>query len=157
MVWLLIARCLTLIIAGILFWSGAEHLKNPYAFLTSVLRYRLVTGQVAVVVAMVLPVLQRVIAGMMFLGIGRPHSFVWAASLLTVFTGVQLSALVRGMEIGCGCFGAANETPISWLSLGRVAVLAVLSWYLTAVSCETRKSGILPAEVPVNGSIVTQS
>lgn len=152
-VWQFIARCFALLIAGILFWSGAEHLKNPYAFLTSVLRYRLVSGQTAMVVAMALPVAQTVIAGMIFLGIGRSHAMLWAAALLTLFTGVQMSALVRGLEIGCGCFGIANETPISWLSMSRVAILAALGWCVVATRQPSVRSGGSETGVPASGLV----
>ena len=115
-------------IAGVLFWSGSEHLKNSFAFLSSVLRYRLVSGQLAVIVATTLPVFQTVLAGAIVLDIDRRRSVICAASLLSFFAIVQLSALIRGLEIGCGCFGASSDAPVSMFSIARVSALAMLGW-----------------------------
>jgi putative oxidoreductase len=124
----LIPRIVTIGIALVLVWSGVEHLKNPFAFLTSILRYRIIQGQIATFVAAVLPVFQTVLAAMMILGISRRATSLAAALLLTAFSLVQMSALLRGLDIGCGCFGASNNAPITVWSVARVSMLAAVVW-----------------------------
>lgn len=126
----IIVRGIMICVAAILFWSGVEHLRNPFAFLSSILKYKLLTERPATFVASVLPVFQTLLAGMMFLGVARRFTSFCAAGLLSLFTLVQASALARGLEIGCGCFGAASNAPITLYSVGRVATLAALAWLM---------------------------
>lgn len=127
-IWL--QRLAVIFIAVILFWSGAEHLKNPFAFLTSIVRYQIIDGIAATTLATALPIFQTVLAAMLIFGISPLRTRLCAAALLTVFTSVQISAIVRGLEVGCGCFGTANDTPITWGSVLRVGLLASLAWAL---------------------------
>jgi len=121
-------RFIAIGLAIVLFWSGVAHFKNPFAFLTSILRYKLVSGDIASVVAMALPVLQSVLAGMLVVGVGMRTAFLGTAVLLSGLTAVQASTLLRGLRIGCGCFGSGNETPITWLSVTSVAAMAGVAW-----------------------------
>ena len=77
---------------------------------------------------MALPVLQSVLAGMLVVGVGMRTAFLGTAVLLTGLTAIQASALLRGLQIGCGCFGAGNETPITWMSFTSVAAMAGMAW-----------------------------
>jgi hypothetical protein len=123
----LFVRIVAISLAAVLFWSSVEHLKNPFAFLTNVLRYRLVSGDVAAVVAMALPVVQAVLAGMLVFGAGLRTALLGTALLLSGFSAVQTSALVRDLKIACGCFGAGNETPITWSSISAVTGMACVA------------------------------
>lgn len=115
----------TLLIAGILLFSAIEHLSNPYAFLLSVLRYSVVSGTLAEWTAMVLPAFQFSLAIVM-LSFSLPRlSSTLAACLLLFFTLLQMSALIRELDISCGCFGSFSES-ISWWTVGRnLALLSV--------------------------------
>jgi hypothetical protein len=121
-------RCVGFLMALLLFWSGSEHLKNPFAFLVSILRYRLIQGDAATLVASILPVIQTVLAGMLALGVTRRVTLFSAATLMSLFACVQLSAVLRGLEIGCGCFGAGSDTPVTIWSVARVATVAAVAW-----------------------------
>jgi|GEM_PF-3287410 len=140
----MLVRGVMICVAAVLFWSGVEHLKNPFAFLSSVIRYQLLTGLPASVVAAFLPVFQTLLAGMIVLGVARRMTSLCAAVLLTLFTAVQLSALLRGLEIGCGCFGAASNAPITGYSVSRVAALAALAWLMFRLDVDDAAPGQLP-------------
>lgn len=53
----------------------------------------------------------------------RPAAAVGLA-VVAAFTAVLASALRRGVEVGCGCFGTARRTPISHVELVRNGLLA---------------------------------
>ena len=147
-------RIIELSIAGVLFWSGVEHLRNSFAFLTSLLRYQLVSGHVAVGIATILPVFQTVLAGTLVLGLFRRQMLVVAATLLTVFAIVQSIAYVRGLEIGCGCFGAGNDTPIDAFSIARVSILAAFAWIAFCFQGKETAANIA-SEIPVGNTAQT--
>jgi hypothetical protein len=61
---------------------------------------------------------------------------LFSAATLGLFTAVQATALARGLDIGCGCFGAAEQQSIDGSSLALVAGLLFcsLSGYFCWVS-----------------------
>ena len=63
-----------------------------------------------------------------------PLAFGLATLLLFVFTLALLSALRRGIETSCNCFGA-SEKPLTYYDVGRNAgfiACSLLGWWLTA-------------------------
>ena len=112
---------LTFLIAGFPHWS------NSYYFLGSIYAYKLVESGMGQIMAMGVPIIQLVLA-LCFL----TRTFLDAAHLATLFlllcfATVQTSALVRGLDISCGCFGPGHDSPIGWFSLSLVYGLLVLS------------------------------
>jgi hypothetical protein len=67
------------------------------------------------------------------LGVPNPASAAPAVGgmvvlvLLAFFTTFLVNRLRAGVEAPCACFGAAGGRPLSWLTLGRNAMLAVLA------------------------------
>jgi hypothetical protein len=47
--------------------------------------------------------------------------------LLAFFTTFLVDRLRSGVEAPCACFGASSDRPLSWLTLGRNLLLAVLA------------------------------
>jgi prepilin-type N-terminal cleavage/methylation domain-containing protein len=101
------------------------HILDPYKFLHSVLNYRLISGVYAQWMAIFIPWVQ-IFAGIaLIIGICRKGALGIAASLFTLFFLAQLTALVRGLDINCGCFGSGDH-PVSWQGcIGLVALLLV--------------------------------
>lgn len=117
---------------GMTFLRGASsHINNPYAFLHSVFNYHLLPAWIGVLVAVFLPVLQLVL--------GMVHLFwvkLWR-SAFSISTVVFLALLLaqslaysRGLNIPCGCFGPAVDSPI-----GLRTMLIPLAGLLISVSC----------------------
>jgi Methylamine utilisation protein MauE len=116
-------------LAGIViavFWlrSGLAHVTNSYYFLSSVYSYEIVGPALGIAVAVGLPALQLVLAGALLARRFLGGALLLSAGLLIVFAAVQVSALVRGLKIGCGCFGP-TERPIGGESLATTSLLLV--------------------------------
>jgi Methylamine utilisation protein MauE len=63
--------------------------------------------------------------------------------LLIVFTAVIVRALAEGSQANCGCFGGSGADQVSWLGVGRNAVLLAL-----AVVAALPVAGRYPPPVP---------
>lgn len=113
--------------------SGLAHLSNPYSFLSSIYAYELVNPWLGWVAAMALPSLQLVLAPCLVLRRFVGGAMLVSAALLGVFTLAQASALARGLQIGCGCFGAAEHQAIDGRSLALASSLLFCS--LTGYVC----------------------
>jgi hypothetical protein len=113
--------------------SSFAHLSNPYFFLSSIYQYELVGPTVGEAVAIVLPYLQLVLAVCLIARFFYGGALLSSAVLLTLFFAIQTSAVSRGLNISCGCFGASLSKSVGAESLGSVAVLlcvAVGSYYV---------------------------
>jgi len=115
--------------------SGLIHLAGPYFFLEAVLQYQLVRGLPAQLVAMTVMV-SSVVLGTAIVFYSRlgPISLGLSALLFLIFAVAQLSAVMRGLNIACGCFGATNHQ-IGWMSIGLSVSLfvtaSVMYWKLS--------------------------
>jgi putative oxidoreductase len=118
-------------LALVFIYAGALKTLDPAGFALSIDHYRLLPYPLAAAVAVYLPWLE--IAG--GVGVVWPRARLGALSLLLglclFFSGAIASALFRGLDISCGCFG--NEAGIH-ASLGvgliRSMFLAVIAWWL---------------------------
>jgi hypothetical protein len=50
-----------------------------------------------------------------------------AASMLLLFSVAMAQARMRGIDLSCGCFGAAFEAKVSWLTVARSAALGAIA------------------------------
>lgn len=107
--------------------TGFPHWSNPYYFLGSIYAYKLVAPGVGQVIAMTMPLIQLVLALCFLMRTFLDASHLVTLFLLSCFATVQTSALVRGLDISCGCFGPGHESQIGWGSLSLVYGLFVLS------------------------------
>jgi putative oxidoreductase len=124
-------RVSVLVLAVAFVLAGGSKVGDPAAFAEEVMRYQLTPWAGAVVVALWLPYLE--ILG----GIGllwrpvRAGARLVVTVLLLTFTGVLISAMVRGLNPDCGCFGRVTGpttvTQALWRDLGLLA-MATLLW-----------------------------
>lgn len=119
-------RILVKIAAGtLLTLSGTVHLTHPYAFTFSIASYRVVPDSWLTVVPFA-------VAGVTFatgvqLLVDRTPAILWfAAGLFAGFVLLQVQALVRGLDIPCGCFG---------FSMDRIGLESLSIPTLAAIGC----------------------
>lgn len=123
-----------LLVGGLFVWSASAHLANPYYFLSSVYQYELTNASVGVIVASGLPFLELLLAACLLGGACVPAAWVISCGLLLLFAGVQTSALMRNLQISCGCFGAEASQPISAMTTAWTGMLAIVAGAGAAIS-----------------------
>jgi uncharacterized membrane protein YphA (DoxX/SURF4 family) len=117
---------------GLFVWSGLLKAVDPAAFVMSVRSFRLVPDPYAAWVALGLPWLE-ILAGLAVVtGILRLGGLLLLNVSLVVFIGALISAVVRGLDVDCGCFGGKGTTS-AWEGLVRNGLLLVvggsLAWW----------------------------
>lgn len=110
-------------------YAGFIKLVNPDELLDAIANYRLVGRAFAWFAALILPPLELVCALGLCLKSWRRASASILALLMLVFIAALFSALFRGLDISCGCFGASDE-PVSYpLTILRdLALFAAACW-----------------------------
>lgn len=95
---------------GCLFIYGSlPKIRQPYDFLSSVYSYELVGPKLGMLIAMILPWLELLVGICLVGGIFIGGALLVSAGMAAMFTFVLSSAIYRGLEISCGCFGAGTD------------------------------------------------
>ena len=112
------------VVLGALFlWAAATKLPDMSAFAQDLANYRILPG-VLVPWAAAAVVGIEIAAGLALVtGFGARAGAVVIAGLLVAFIAFLAQALLRGIDLRCGCFG--GDEPASWWTVARdVAMLA---------------------------------
>jgi uncharacterized membrane protein YphA (DoxX/SURF4 family) len=112
---------------GLLFgWAALAKLSDLSAFALQVHNFRLLPVAAENLVAVLLPWVELVAALSLVIGIRPRAGAVVSGVLLAVFTLGVASAMARGLDFECGCFGKASATRVGWGKLAQnVGMLAL--------------------------------
>jgi putative oxidoreductase len=134
-----------LVLGGLFIWAAVTKLPDMAGFAQDVANYRVVPATVVPFVAAAVVGIE-LLAGVALVSgwMARPAAIVIAA-LLGVFTVFIAQALLRGIDLRCGCFG--GDELASWWTVARdlamlAAAIAVARGPSTAAD---RRSETLPA------------
>lgn len=117
-----------LVLAGVLLAAALPKLADPAAFAAKLPNYRVFPEALANILAATAPMLELLAAAAVLTG-RLYRGGVWlTVGLMSVFTALIASALARGIDLDCGCFGAAVQAePVGALDLVRNIVLLGLA------------------------------
>jgi hypothetical protein len=110
------------VVLGALFlWAAIAKLPDMAAFAQDVANYRIVAPVLVPFVASAVVGIELLAGIALVTGwMARPAAIVIAV-LLAVFTGFLTQALLRGIDLRCGCFG--GDEPASWWTVARDLVM----------------------------------
>lgn len=116
---------------GALFvYAGATKVANPQAFADSIATFQLMPTPLINLLALGLPPFEVALGVMLITGWQvRPATF--SVLVLSMVFAVALGqALIRGLEVDCGCFGSGEPSVLkTWASLGRdLLLMAAAAW-----------------------------
>jgi putative oxidoreductase len=114
-------------LAGVFAYAAIPKLLDPGEFAAAIQNYRAVPESLVGHIALFVPVFELVIAvGLIATPYTRGAALL-ATLLLVAFGAAMAQARMRGIDLTCGCFGAAFEAKVSWLTVARTLGLGVLS------------------------------
>jgi putative oxidoreductase len=116
------------VISCVLGWAAIGKLGRLREFMRQVAAYRLLPTLLVPLSAMVVVVAELTATVLLVPPATRTFGAALATLLLAVFLFAQATALVRGLEIACGCFGGADELDaIGPATIMRTALLLLLA------------------------------
>jgi len=126
-----------LVLGAVFIYASLDKIFNPGAFAQTVFNYQVLPGALVNLTALILPWLELILGAGLLLNRWMQGASSLAAVLMTVFIGLILFNLARGLDISCGCFSTSLEKgPMDMMTLFRdilfliVAIsLAVLTFY----------------------------
>jgi uncharacterized membrane protein YphA (DoxX/SURF4 family) len=116
-----------LVVSAAFIMAALPKIQDPVAFGVSVEAYRVITGKLAIWIALALPWLELVTGFGLLIPQIRRGSALIIVLLLILFISLHGSAWARGLDINCGCFSvhASDKAPdYLWLILRNVGLLA---------------------------------
>jgi uncharacterized membrane protein YphA (DoxX/SURF4 family) len=128
-------------IAAVFLWSGSAKLVHPGVFAERLEGFQLLPWPwLVTLVTVTLPVLEIMLAILLWIGPWRRAALLLCAAMGLLFCGVLLSAQLRGLTADCGCFGAGEITPLTLpLAIARATLLtaaAAAAYAILAKSME---------------------
>ena len=114
------------LLAAVFVAAAVPKLIDPGSFVNDLLNYRVLPESLVGLFALFMPALELVIAGALLWPRYQRGAALLAALLLVTFAAAMAQARLRGIDLSCGCFGAAFESKVSWLTVARSLFLAAI-------------------------------
>ena len=131
--WIWIA-VLTGVLSAIFLTAGFAKLPDPVSFSEDIFKYRILDEVGSGMVAQVLPWLEITIGFLLWVRHFRLTASVLSVILMLLFSGVTIAALIRGLDISCGCFGKMFEVyaavNLQLLLRQSIILMAAISLFL---------------------------
>ncbi|HVP67476.1 MAG TPA: MauE/DoxX family redox-associated membrane protein [Anaeromyxobacteraceae bacterium] len=132
---------LRMALGAVFAWAALSKLPDMAAFAELVANYRLLPPAAVPVFAAVLVGVEAVVGVALLAGLGARAAAGLAAALLLAFTVALAQALVRGIDLACGCFGGGDSA--SWWTVARD--LALFAAALASAALGPGRLGPRPA------------
>ncbi|MBD3383453.1 DoxX family membrane protein [candidate division KSB1 bacterium] len=129
------------VLAVVFIYSGIVKLINPAAFAVNIDNYAILPWFLVSLMSAVLPWLE-VICGLAILsGKWLRGAALWIAAMNVVFIIAIASAMIRGLDISCGCHTTSTEgARVGLQKLAEDIVWLVSSLYLYQSACRNSDS-----------------
>jgi len=129
------------IFLGLLFiYAGSIKIIDPQGFADILRGYDILPLFSLNIMALVLPWVEILLGAALIMPFWRGGTALLALFLFCVFFLAVSTALVRGLDVECGCFSTAlGNNPVTWLTLLRDACLVVLGYYLLSMAYSQAK------------------
>lgn len=116
-----------LLLGGVFIYTGLPKLLRPDEFSRLVNGYRILHPDMVNLAGIILPWVEVAAGGLLVIGILPQSNAAVIGGLLAVFMGAGFLALIRGLEIRCGCFFPIGGEQLTWVTLLRDAVMLALA------------------------------
>lgn len=114
-----------LLVGGCFLYAGAAKAFDPRAFAGEIAAYRLFPHLFNLLIAATLPWIE-IVTGALVLGGRKLLPAAWVLVVLeALFAVILLSAIVRGLNIDCGCLGAGGGRSLPEALLGDLVLLGL--------------------------------
>lgn len=116
-----------LALGGILFYAGFVKLRAAWPFAEAIANFRMLPAQANQILGVVLPWVELSVGLLLVFGLWVRAAGMLAAGLFAVFLVAIAMALLRGLDIECGCFGTGAAARV-----GLQALAFDLAWLTAA-------------------------
>ena len=143
-----IAILIRLLLGFLFLYSALDKILDPAKFAEVIYNYRLLPVELLNICAMIVPWVEITIGITLLLGVWLTASALLLSGLTIVFIGLLLSAIVRGLNIECGCFSLdAEGSLVSWKRIFEDILILIGGIYL--IWYQIKKQARLESQPPI--------
>jgi putative oxidoreductase len=117
-------------LGAIFIYAAVLKIADPVAFAGSVAAYRILPYFASYLTAAVLPFLELICGVLLVCGYRVRGGALIIAAMNLVFMAALSYAIVRGLDIDCGCFKQGGSKTSPWIALTRDAVFLAMTLYI---------------------------
>jgi putative oxidoreductase len=117
-------------IAGLFIYAAVPKLLDAGRFAEDINHYRILPEAWVAPLALGLPVLELVAGLALLIPAYTRGAALLCAVMLGGFAIAMAQSKLRGIDLECGCFGAASEARVSWTKVTLDLLLAMLAGWL---------------------------
>jgi putative oxidoreductase len=121
----LVVVALRLVVGAMFLTAALPKIADPASFATDIDNYRMVPDALIGPISVGLPLLEALVGIALVTGLHARGAALVAGGMLIAFAIGMVQAIVRGIDLDCGCFGHVVETRVSWLTVTRNVALTV--------------------------------
>lgn len=119
------------IVVGLVFiFAGIEKIADPDSFAESIENYKILPLAFVNFIAISIPWLELMTGMLLVFGISVKENSIIIGSLLILFVVLVASAVLRGLDIECGCFGTLDGQKVG---LRKIAENIILLFMIISV------------------------
>lgn len=139
---------LRIVLGAVFIYAGVMKIGHPQQLADSIAAFEILPRMMVSPLALGLPPFEIVSGLLLAVGWLRRVAAFATVIAMAVFSVALFSAILRGLTLDCGCFGAGGgSSPLKmWLDLGRDVVL------LAAAAVSYRFARYRPHELPGGGA-----
>lgn len=126
----LVQLVLRWLLGAVFVFAGALKIFDPASFATDISHYRLLPLGLVNLTAIVLPWLELVSGLMLVMGFWVRANAMIIAVLTSGFFIAITQALVRGLDVSCGCFGTVSASKVGVTNLAIDLVLLLMAGWM---------------------------
>ena len=115
-----IALLCRVILGVILVYASIDKIVHPAEFAKSIGNYNVLPFGLENLLGIILPVLELLVGSCLILGIMLDGSAIITAGMMTVFIIALSQAMIRGIDINCGCFKVTVENGGHQIGIRRI-------------------------------------
>jgi len=132
----ILALILRVVLGAVFIVAAWMKLREPWAmFAMAIDSYQILPDWAVELVARTLPWFELLLGVWLIAGLWRRLSTPVASLLLVVFFVLMVRAMIKGMQIDCGCFGPGDR--LSWVTLVRDGAMLASSLFVTVAAFRT--------------------
>jgi putative oxidoreductase len=107
-----------IILGGIFIYAAIGKIIDPYTFAVDIRNYQLIPDGYSNFLALALPWLELICGLLLISGVWEKSAGILISAMVIVFIFGISSAMIRGLDINCGCYKtAADSGEVGWSRL----------------------------------------
>jgi putative oxidoreductase len=128
------------ILGAIFIYAALLKIVDPVAFAGSVAAYQILPYFASYLTAAVLPFLELICGLLLVCGYRIKGAALIVGGMNLVFIAALASAILRGLDIDCGCFKQGGPKTSPWIALARDAVFLAMAGFVLRTEAKDGKS-----------------